>query len=511
MITRRGFLLQGTALTALMALGAGSARADMPRFLSDEPFDATTVEDMARALSQKPYVPRASVPEAWQSLSYDEYRQIRFIPGKAVWSETDLPLNMQLFAPGLYFPQPVEVDVIEGSRAHRLAFDLSLFDTSDLSKSLPVDDTMGYAGLRLHADILGSGIRQEFAVFQGASYFRALANWQNYGLSARGLALGTGDPEGEEFPDFIRFWVETPAADAQSYTIHALLDSPSVSGAYRFEITPGAPLEMEVEVTLFPRVPLDHVGIAPLTSMFLFDQTNRDAFRDFRPAVHDSDGLLMWNGAGEMLWRPLANPARLGVSSFVDNGPRGFGLLQRARRFEDFEDMEAQYHRRPSAWVEPRGDWGPGLVRLVEIPADKEIYDNIVSYWRPREPLEPGEAHRFAYRLSWGEEPLRRRDVARVINTAIGLNFEQDQQLAVIDYEDHPLLRGDIEDFTVHVSSNSAKTGEGLLQRKTNTRGLRLAFSFDPGARDTVEMRAQLLRAGRPVSEVWLYRWSAPA
>lgn len=508
MISRRAFLAQGTALAALLA---SSVRAEMPRFLSDEPFDATTVEDLARDLAAKPHVPRAEAPEPWRALSYDDYRKIRFQTRKSVWSETDLPLNMELFAPGQFFPQPIEVDVVKAGRAHRLAFDMALFDTSALTTPLPVDETMGYSGLRLRADILGSGIKQEFCVFQGASYFRALANWQNYGLSARGLALRTGDPEGEEFPDFTRFWIETPTRDAESFTLHALLDSPSVTGAYRFEITPGTPLEMEVEVTLFARQALDHVGLAPLTSMFLFDQTNRDAFHDFRPAVHDSDGLLIWNGAGEMLWRPLSNPVHLGVSSFVDTAPRGFGLIQRARRFEDFEDMEAQYHRRPSAWVEPRGDWGPGIVRLVEIPADREIYDNIVAYWRPREPLQPGQAHRYAYRLSWGDEPLRRRNVARVINTAFGLNFEQDSQLAVIDYEDHPALRGDLTDLTIHVSSNSARTGDGLLQRKTNTRGVRLAFTFDPGTRDTAELRAQLLRGGKAVSEVWLYRWSAPA
>ena len=508
MITRRSFLAHSTAALALFA---APTHAMMPRFLSDEPFDATTVEEMARTLSEAPYSPRPLVPEAWRNLTYDQYRKIWFNTSKAVWADTGLPLQMDLFHPGLYFPQAVEVDVVANDRAHRLAFDYALFDKTDKAPKLPLDETMGYSGLRLRAELIKAGIYQEFCVFQGASYFRALATGQNYGLSARGLALKTGDRDGEEFPDFVRFWVETPAHDSGTFILHALLDSPSVTGAFRFEITPGTPCEMVVRATLFPRVMLDHVGIAPLTSMFLYDETNREAFRDFRPAVHDSDGLLVWNGAGEMLWRPLANPRDLGISAFVDDNPKGFGLMQRARDFQDFEDLEAHYHTRPSAWVEPLGDWGAGVVRLVEIPADKEIYDNIVAYWRPREALAPGRAHRFDYRLTWGEEPLRRRDLARVGNTFGGLNFAQNAEQMVIDFDPHPELDVPIEDISVHVSSNDVAVSSGLLQRLPDGQGVRLAFSFDPEGRTSAELRAQLLRDGRPVSEVWLYRWRASA
>jgi glucans biosynthesis protein len=505
MMSRRGFLAQGTATLALFA---APVQAAMPRFLSDEPFDVTTVEDIARTLSQSPYAPRPIVPEAWRDLTYDEYRKIWFNTSKAVWAETGLPVQMDLFHPGLYFPQAVEVDVVEEDRAHRLAFDYDLFDKTDRAPDLPIDETMGYSGLRLRAELVRAGIYQEFCVFQGASYFRALATGQNYGLSARGLALRTGDAEGEEFPDFVRFWMEAPAHGDTTFILHALLDSPSVTGAYRFEITPGAACEMVVHATLFPRVTLDHVGIAPLTSMFLYDETNRETFRDFRPAVHDSDGLLVWNGAGEMLWRPLANPRDL---AFVDANPRGFGLMQRARDFKDFEDLEAHYHTRPSAWVEPMEDWGAGVVRLVEIPADKEIYDNIVAYWRPHTPLEPGIEHRFSYRLTWGEEPARRRDVARVANTFLGLNFNQDAEQVVIDFEGHTALAGELDAISVHVSSNEVTLSPGLLQRLPDGQGVRLAFSFDPQERTQAELRAQLMRDGQAISEVWLYRWRAPA
>jgi glucans biosynthesis protein len=499
---RRAFLL-GTA--AVFAAPAGAA---MPRFLSSEPFGPDTVRAMARDLASRPFVPRPEVPVAWRDLTYDQYRKIWFNTNKALWKGEGRAFEMDLFHPGLYFPRAVEVAVVQGDVAGRLAFDYALFDKTDRAPDLPIDETMGYSGLRLRHDYGGGGAHREFCVFQGASYFRAIGLDQIYGLSARGLALGTGDPEGEEFPDFTRLWVEEPAPGDDRVTLHALLDGPSVTGAYRFVIAPGAACVMDVEATLYPRVDLSHVGIGALTSMFLYDETNRPRFDDFRPAIHDSDGLLVWNGAGEMLWRPLANPVELQVSSFVDDGPRGFGLMQRARALRDFADLEALYHRRPSLWVEPGEDWGPGVVRLVEIPSDREIYDNIVAYWRPRDRLPAGSEARFTYRLTWGEVAPRRRDVASVLNTHMGRNFEGDRWLAAIDYAAHPALEGDLSELTI-VLNSPADHSDGVLQRNPETGGARLAFTFDPGADPEAELRAELRRDGRQVAEVWLYRWTA--
>ncbi|SFI34494.1 glucan biosynthesis protein [Jannaschia pohangensis] len=512
---RRAFLALGTSALALMA---APVRAAMPRFLSSEPFTADTVRVLAQQLALSEFRPRPEVPAAWRDLTYDEYRKIWFNVQNAIWAEDPFLFEMDLFHPGLYFPRAVEIDVVQADTAHRLAFDMDLFDSTDDAPVLAVDETMGYSGLRFRHLFEGEFNHREFAVFQGASYFRAIGAAQAYGLSARGLALKTGDPEGEEFPDFTRFWVEEPTPGDPVIIMHALLDSPSVAGAYRFEITPGEACEMRVECSLYPRVPLDHAGIGPLTSMFLYDQTNRHRFQDFRPAIHDSDGLLIWNGAGEMLWRPLANPVELQVSSFVDDSPRGFGLMQRARRLSDFADLEAHYHERPSLWIEPEGDWGPGVVRLVEIPSDEEIYDNIVAYWRPRDPLAPGQEHRFAYRMTWGDEagraaPPRRKDVARVLNTHMGLNFRRDAILAAIDFAPHPSfdvppVYGALEGFTLFVNASRAETSTGVFQPNPETGGARLAFTFDPGDAESTELRAQVFKDGTPVTEVWLYRWT---
>ena len=387
---------------------------------------------------------------------------------------------------------------------------MAVFDTTDKFPDVEIDGTLGYSGLRLRAELEKKGIFQEYAVFQGASYFRGIGTGEVYGLSARGLALKTGDPMGEEFPDFIAFWLEAPAADSDTIVLHALLDSPSCTGAYRFEITHGTVLEMRVSSTLFAREDMTHVGIAPLTSMFLFDNTMRDRFSDFRPAVHDSDGLLIHNGAGEVIWRPLANPKTLQISAFSDMSPRGFGLCQRKRRFSDFNDLEALYHNRPAVWITPGEDWGKGAVTLVEIPADLEIYDNIVSYWRPSDPILAGSRHFMSYTLHWGADPIAATaDVpVKVLNTAMG-GRPEGGQIVAIDFAPSDRVPDDLSEIEILVRSSAGEVTPGIVQRNPETGGPRLAFSFTPGDATLAEFRAQLRLGGEPLSEVWLYRWTA--
>ncbi|MEM9270711.1 MAG: glucan biosynthesis protein, partial [Pseudomonadota bacterium] len=373
-------------------------------------------------------------------------------------------------------PSPITIHVVEGGQARPIEFDFEAFDKTDKFPDLPMDG-MGFSGFRLRSELERPGIFTEYAVFQGASYFRAIGAGQSYGLSARGLALKTGDAEGEEFPEFRAFWLEAPEAGAQTVTLHALLDSPSVAGIYSFKITPGDDTLMDVTAEIFPRVPLEHVGLAAETSMFLFDETNRSQFDDFRSGVHDSDGLSIYNGAGEWLWRPLANPARLERSFFVDENPRGFGLMQRTRRAEDYGDLQAHYHKRPGLWVTPGEAWGEGSVMLVEIPADKEIYDNIVAYWRPRAPLESGKGHRFSYRLTWGADPAGPAMLARVTNTRMGERVFEEGRIAAIDFAPHPSLPEDLSEVTTFVSANRGRVSKGILHRNPATGGVRLDFT----------------------------------
>jgi glucans biosynthesis protein len=511
MLTRR-------TLVSLMAL---AATARMPAFAQDQarlklgPAHAFSREDLlatVKARAVAAYRAPPQVPADWKALNYDQYRNIIFKHTAALWRGTSSPFEVETFAPGLYFPEPVEISVIEDGMVRPLHFDRNVFTKTDQVPDLSDatgDEALGYSGFRLNALMNDPTNKSEFCVFQGASYFRAIGRGQAYGLSARGLALNTGDPDGEEFPAFRSFFIEKPDPGSDRVVVHAVLDSPSVAGLYTFDIQPGSPTAMNIEAVLFPRVDLTHVGIAPQTSMFLFDRTNQQRFDDFRAAVHDSDGLLIANGAGEHLWRPLANPSKLQVSSFVDMNPRGFGLMQRPRALSDYGDLQAHYHRRPGLWVTPGDGWGKGAVTLVEIPAEKEIYDNIVAYWRPREPLAAGQAHTMRYRLDWCDEAPIAFDGAMVIDTAMGARVFEEGRVVAVEFNGGPAMETDPEAFTIHTSANRGKVSGGILQRNPATGGLRLAFTFDPGTATSMELRAQLNLDGKPVSEVFLYRWTA--
>ena len=553
--TRRTVLQGAAGMLTAFGMPAGIARAatdsgrhvPFPLPLSEPvPFSREGLIAQVRALAAKPYTAPPKVPQAWRDLTYDQYRRIEFKHDSAVWYDGADGMALEFMPPGLYFEEAVEIFVGDGDGAMRqVVFDPRAFRFRSGVPDLPVDETVGFSGIRLLGTHTLGAPRSEFAVFQGASYFRAIGWGQTYGLSARGLALGTASEEGEEFPAFRKFYIEDASDKTTTMRVHAVLDGPSVAGLYTFEIAHPHDFGdsrlratvMDVRANLFPRRDLSVVGIAPLTSMYLFGPTTPARFDDFRPAVHDSQGLLMDNGAGERLWRPLANPGALQVSSFVDENPRGFGLVQRERDFAAYQDLEANYHDRPSLWVAPRGDWGRGAVTLVEIPADREIFDNIVAFWRPREPLAAGAEHELAYELRWGAQsgpeswrihPWSSQKDLPVAATRIGARPSFGTQakpgrLVVIDYgrgrgEVLPDTEGQLgpaeswrewlDSVDVHVSSNGAPVSKGIVQRNRETGSVRLAFHFDPGTRTSVELRAQLMRQGRRISEVWLYRWT---
>ena len=503
MISRRALLAGMVASTAAPVWGAEKL------IVAETPFSMDGLFEKARALANEDYVPVPSIPEPWRILSYDDFSHIWFDSRNAIWVDEDRPVKLDLFTAGLYVERPTQINIVEDGIAKTLGYDLSLFDKTDNFPDLPVDETMGYAGFRLRRELNTAAIFEEFMVFHGASYFRAIANGQNYGLSARGLALRTGDPGGEEFPDFTHFWVEAPASDQLTTVVHALLDSPSTTGVFTFRILAGRPTRVTVSATLFPRIELTHVGVGSLTSMFFFDETNRNRFDDFRPAVHDSEGLLIVNGNGERIWRPLANPNTVQISAFGDNNPQGFGLMQRTRDPERYADLEAHYENRPSLWITPEEDWGEGAVELIEIPADKEIYDNIVAYWRPTAPIAAGSEFSFSYKMAWGDTPRGLPDVASVLNTRIGKGFDQVKTVIAIDFTDHPMFGDDLSGIETVITANTGTVSAGVLQDNPGTVGVRLAFSLLPEGATAVELRAQLFKDNAPLSEVWLYRWTA--
>ncbi len=375
-------------------------------------FGFEDVAARAQAEARAAYrAPAVELPAELARLGYDQYRDIRFRPDKALWRREGLPFELMFFHVGGQHAVPVVIHEVVGGEPKRLRFDSADFHYGKNRLAPNTWPDLGYAGFRIHHALNTPAYKDELAVFLGASYFRVLGAGQRYGLSARGLAIDTtGSARGEEFPRFKEFWIERPAANARTLTLHALLDSPRATGAYTFTLFPGRHSEVHVRSRLFLRGRVAMLGIAPLTSMFLHGE-NTTPRSDFRPEVHDSDGLMLaFDEAGqtEWLWRPLLNPGRALATSFKARELRGFGLMQRDRAFANYEDLEARYERRPSAWVVPEGRWGAGRVELLQLPAPDEAHDNIVAAWVPDKLAEPGKPLDFAYRIVWqGDEPER--------------------------------------------------------------------------------------------------------
>ena len=439
------------------------------------------------------------MPEEWLNLGYDRYRDVRFRAERAIWRGQGRNFELHLLPSGWLFKQPVDIYVVDGGRAERVQPDSSIFEFGSLAGPPPEGKSMPYSGFRVNGPINSPKAFDEIAVFQGASYFRAVSRGQVYGLSARGLAIDTGEQKGEEFPFFRSFWIETPARNAQQIVVHALLDSVSTTGAYTFRISSVAPTTMDVNVVLFPRKDGMRVGVAPLTSMFLFAGIDRSRVSDFRRAVHDSDGLAVANGAGELIWRPLTNPRRLQVSEFVVQDLRGFGLIQRARTLADFADLEAKYERRPSAWIEPFGSWGNGSVHLVEIPSEEEIHDNIVAYWRPTDPYRASDTYRFGYRIIWADGIPQRTEKAIVRATSSGLANGPARKAGAIryavDFSGPPLSK--LRQLPEAVVSTSAgKLDKPVVQRNPATGGVRVDFLLWPEGAELIELRLELKANG---------------
>jgi periplasmic glucans biosynthesis protein len=508
---RRAFLSLGTATLA-------AALAPWPVSVSAQDQPVLTFEDVvriARENSTKQYTPATlTLRPPFDNLSYDHYRSIRFRPEARPFDAPDSSFAVDLVPPGNIFRDRVAIGIVHPTgidnltfRAEDFGYDPENFNFPDGNTPRGNDGNLSYTGFRLRYRLNRPDHLDEFAVFQGASYFRAVARNMLYGLSARGLAIGTADQRGEEFPVFRQFWIHQPTKDAAAILVQALLDSDSCAGAYEFEIRPGDTTVMDIRCRLFPRRSIDQIGIAPLTSMYYFGPDSRNNIDDFRGAVHDSQGLQMITGTGRRLWRPLTNPARVQLSAFQDENPQGFGLTQRKRSFDYYQDAEARYEKRPSGWVEPLGGWGAGAVVLVEIPTDNEYNDNIVVFWRPREPLGPtDEGHAFRYRLHWCEEPPDALPIARVDATRGGIfRHDASRRLFVVDFEKPPEWNKLVEP---KLWAGAGTVGSAVIRDLPVVNLLRTVFTFEPGNANSVEFQLTLEGENGAESETWLYQWT---
>lgn len=481
--------------------------------------DFDRVVALAKQLSTQPYKDdKLKMVGPFRDLSYDQYRGIRFKRSADPFGQNNNGFGMDLLPPGRYYQDRVRIFLVSPDKTvSEILFTLDAFDFDPnlfVSDNLKLSDTdktnLSWSGFRLRFPINNSDVQDEFVVFQGASYFRAVAHDTLYGLSARGLAIKTGDPSGEEFPRFSRFWIYRPQPGARSIQVDALLESPSITGAYTFQIFPGSDTVFMVKCSLFPRRDIVSYGIAPLTSMYYFSPTRRKHIDDYRNAVHDSDSLVMHTGQDTRLFRSLANPNTLQFSAFIDNNPKGFGFLQRARQFHNYEDAEARYEKRPSAWVIPIGNWGKGNVSLIEIPADSEFNDNIISFWNGAQPLKAGERSDYAYDLIWNKKGPGFNSRAKIISSRIGKSVNDTTNSVysiIIDYQYDdgrvPNLEG--ANFAVTATKGTILSHHCFVLPDNRT--IRASFDYRPDKSAPAELQAGLSVKEQAIAETWMYRW----
>jgi glucans biosynthesis protein len=476
------------------------------RMGDNQRFDPAVVVDLARQLARRPFVPPPNdLPDFFSNLTYEQYVAIKSRQ-PAIWSSEGRGIAVEPLHRGFVFTNAVDLYLVEDGAVRRVGYNATQFDYGRPNVPNNIGD-IGFSGFRLIATP-SEGKPFDFAIVQGATFFRAVARGQNFGATARALTLKPADPKGEEFPSFRAFWLERPGPGSNSITVHGVIDSESTTGAIRMTFRPGDMTIIDVETTLFPRVNLDHVGLGGIGSTYFYGPNDRRNAEDLRPAVYESSGLQMLNGQGEWLWRPLHNPEALQISAFVDAAPRGFGLLQRDRTYEAFQDDDQRFERRPSLWIEPLGDWGQGSVQLLEIPTDAEINDNILAYWRPKAPMAANTEVAFAYRQYWCWTPPERPPLAAVSATRVGRGSGGRRRRFAVDFSTEAL--GD----NLPTDLRSVLTvGPGTFQNLKNwvypeRKTVRVAFELDPGNENACEMRLILEAGGKPISETWLYRWT---
>ena len=471
------------------------------------PFDPNMVADAARALSKRPFNPlSADIPVVFRDLGYEQYAAIRQRPGIAIWALDNTGFAIEPLHRGFIFLTPMEINVVAEGKSRRVIYDPALFDFGKLAVGKNLGD-IGFSGFRVLAQ--GQDGFSTLAIFQGASFFRAVAPGQTLGTMARALSIKTADPRGEEFPAFRTVWIERPTLAARALVVHALIGSESVTGAYRFTLRPGEATIIDTECTLFARAAVDNLGLATMSATHLLGSIDERRSDDLRPSVSEVSGLQMLTGRGEWLWRPVANRDTLQISTFVDENPRGFGFLQRDRNFDHYQDDDQRFETRPSLWIEPIGDWSAGGVQLIEIPSNSEANGNIIGFWKPKQLLAAGSETFFAYRQFWCWNPPVQPPLAIVTQSRSGRVSSSKRRRFMIEFTGE-ILRLPQNADAPKANLNASPGSITALRTFTSAdkKSCRIWFELDFGNEDYSELRLVMEAAGKPISETWLYRWT---
>ncbi|WP_437610756.1 glucan biosynthesis protein G [Erwinia sp. V71] len=506
--------MRGIGAAVLLSLYASSSWA----------FSIDDVAKQAQELAGKGFeTPKSNLPSQFREMKFADYQQIQFNHDKAYWSKLKTPFKLEFYHQGMYFDMPVKLNEVTATSVREIKYNPDLFTFGNVKHDPETVKNLGYAGFKVLYSLNSKDKHDEIGSFLGASYFRVIGGDQVYGLSARGLAIDTALPSGEEFPRFKEYWIERPKPQDKHLVIYALLDSPRAAGAYRFIIRPGKETTVDVQSKVYLRDNVGKLGVAPLTSMFLFGPNQPSPIVNYRPALHDSNGLSIHAGNGEWIWRPLNNPKHLAVSTFTVENPKGFGLLQRGRDFSQFQDLDDRYDKRPSGWVETQGDWGKGRVELVEIPTADETNDNIVAFWSPESLPEPGKEMKFNYRLHFtrDEGQLHSPETAYVKSTLRSTGDVKQSNLVrqpdgtiafLVDFvgpEMSKLAANTPVAPQVSVGANG-EVVEQSVRYNDVTKGWRLTLRLRvKDNKQATEMRAALINGDKTLTETWSYQLPA--
>ncbi len=505
----------------LAASTAAAAALPLPAFADtnlaqantdSQPFSEDLLDAFARRRADAPYkAPEKRVDEALANLTHDQYRSaIVYKEDQALWRNDDGPFWLEPYhTAGSIYAFPVELFSVEAGRAIKIPYVAQAFEFNAPAKQPATPAQSDFAGFHALTPFDRQVGFKDFLSFLGATNFRAVAPGQVPGVTARALAINTGQTGGEDFPLFRSFWIERPKPVDLSLVVHGLLDSVSAVGRFKFTATPGQETSIVVEAVIYPRRLIPYAGIAPIASRFFFGPGILPKRRDYRPRVHDLEALCIVNGAGEQIWRPLLNPERLQFSVFLDKNPKGFGLIQKERSFAAYQDMDAQFERRPSLWIEPLGDWGEGSIDLIELPAPEEINENIVCFWRPKDGLGPGIGHRFRYRMHWGWTLPAESKKATVRQTRVGETKTGDAAF-IVDFANVDSCEGcNPASLSWNVAASAGEVRNIRQPAPGPVAGsLRLRFDYAPAGSDPADLRAQLVSDGKTVSETWIFRWA---
>jgi glucans biosynthesis protein len=503
---------------SLPALAGETPPTPLPEPMAPEPprgfplgephaFDPADVAAKARNLAKQPYRPLpADCPDVFRNLGYEQYASIRQKPGTAIWANENVGFALEPLHRGFIFANPVEILLVNQGEARRIGYDPALYDFGAITPPGNLGD-IGFSGFRV-LDRDGAGRLRELAIFQGASFFRAVARGQTPGIMARALSIKTGDPRGEEFPAIRTIWIERPLLASHALILHALIDSESVTGAYRFTIRPGEATLIDTECTLFARQSVDNFGLATMSATHLFGDIDRRRADDLRPNVNEVSGLQMLTGQSEWIWRPVSNRDTLQISTFVDENPRGFGFLQRERDFKHYQDDDQRWETRPSLWIEPIGEWGKGVVQLLEIPSESEVNDNIMAFWKPRQPLVPGSEATFAYRQFWCWYPPERPALATATLSRHGRGPTARQRRFIVEFTGETIASRNADEIKPNLTATPGSISSVRTFVSTERKSCRVLFDLDTGGESFSELRLVIEAAGAPISETWLYRWT---